>query len=223
MKSSRQAGALNVLIIPVVLLSVALLGVGAYAYVAAAQASDYKNNVDQKVDVAVEKNSAEVSAQKDKDFAEKEKYPYTSYTGTDATGNLKIVYPKTWSGYVVAPETQSSPKPLDSWFQPGQVPSTSNVNNSYALRVTVEQSSYDTAVKSYQSKQKSGAVTIQPYQAVNVPSLIGVRIDGEVKPKKQGSMVILPFRDKTLTMWTESTDYRDDFNNIILPNFTLNP
>ena len=199
------------------------MGVAAYAYMAAAQAADYKNNVDQKVDVAVAKEAEKISTQKEKDFAEKEKYPYDTYVGTDATGSLKLVYPKTWSAYVIAPEGKVNSKPLEAWFQPGQVPSVSDENNSFALRVTVAQTSYDSAVKSFQSAQKSGKVTVQPYQSPNVPSVIGVRVDGEVVSKKQGSMVILPFRDKTLKMWTESTDLRGDFNDIILKNFTLNP
>jgi hypothetical protein len=223
MKSSRQTGATNLLVIPLILLVVALVGVGAFAYSAFAQAQDYKNNLDQKVDVAVEKAKDEINQQKEKDYAEKEKFPYMTYTGPEAAGSIKIQYPKTWSAYIEAPQNRNTSKPLNAWFQPGQVPDTGDDTNSYALRVTVAQQSYDTIMKNYQNQLKTGKVSIAPYQSPNVPSLIGSRIDGEVASRKQGSMIVLPFRDKTLQMWTESTDFKGDFDNIILKNFTLTP
>lgn len=222
MKSKRQTGALNLLIIPLALLTIALLGVGAFAASAYSQAQDYKNNVGQKVDAAVEVASQKISEQKEKDFAEKEKYPYDTYTGPEAAGSLTVKYPKTWSAYVVEPRASSN-KPVDGYFSPGFVPSISDNNNSFALRVQVAQQSYDSLMKSYVSEQKAGKVTITPYQSPNVPSLVGSRVEGEVESKKQGVKVLLPFRDKTLQLWTESTDFKADFDNIILKNFTLTP
>jgi hypothetical protein len=215
-------GALNALLIPVILLFVALMGISAFAYSEYAKATDYQTNTDQKIEAAVAKNSETVSAQKEKDFAEKEKFPYNTYIGPEAAGSLKLEYPKTWSAYINAPK-KTTTIPLEGWWYPGQVPSTGDDSNSYALRVKVEQKSYDTIMKAFQGYQKAGKVTIQPYQSANVPSVIGSRIDGEITTKKQGSMVVLPFRDKTLSMWTESADYKGDFDNIILKNFMLTP
>lgn len=222
MKSKRQTGAMNLLIIPLALVLVALLGVGAFAASAYSQAQDYKNNVDQKVDAAVEVATQKVSEQKEKDFAEKEKFPYDTYVGPEAAGRLTIKYPKTWSAYVIEPRTSSN-KPVDGYFNPGVVSSVTDTNNSYALRVQVAQQSYDSLIKAYAGDQKNGKVTITPYQSPNVPSLIGSRIEGEVESKKQGVKILLPFRDKTLQLWTESTDFKADFDNIILKNFVLTP
>jgi hypothetical protein len=222
MKSTRQTGAMNLLVIPLVILVVVLLGISVFAYSSYAQAQDYKNNVDQKVTAGIDKASDQLNAQKEKEFAEKEKYPYATYVGPEAAGSIKILYPKTWSGYVVAPRTNST-KPLDGYFYPGQVPSVSDSTNSFALRVVVQQTSYDTIMRNLQSQQKAGKVSIQPYQSPNVPSVIGSRVDGQVVANKQGSMVVLPFRDKTLQMWTESTDYKADFDDVVLKNFTLTP
>jgi len=213
---------MNLLLIPLVLLVVAVLGIGAFAASSYSQAQDYKNNVDQKVAVAVEESNAKVSEQKEKDFAEKEKYPYDTYVGPESAGSLTIKYPKTWSAYVVEPRSTSG-KPVDGYFNPSFVPATNDSNNSFALRVQVVQQSYDSIMKGFVSSQKGGKVTILPYQSPNVPSLVGSRIDGEIESKKQGVMVLLPFRDKTLQLWTESTDFKSDFDNIILKNFTLTP
>jgi len=222
MKTSRQAGAMNLLIVPLILLLVVTIGVSAFAYTSYTQAQDYKNNVDAKIAVAVDASEKKVSEQKDKDYAEKEKYPYVTYTGPQAAGSIRIQYPKTWSAYTVASEKNTS-KPLDGYFYPGQVPDISDNNNTYALRSLVSTSSYDSLMKQYAAKQKQGKVTIQPYQSPNVPNVIGSRIDGEVKDKKQGAMILMPFRDKTLQLWTESNDYKGDFDKVILQNFTLTP
>lgn len=222
MEQARQRGALNLLLIPLILLSIAFIGVSTFAYTASLRADDYKNNVDAKVEAAVAEAEKKTIAQKEKDFAEKEKFPYDTYTGPVAAGSLKIQYPKTWSAYVIAPQNRTT-KPLDAYFYPGQVPAISDQNNSFALRVVVEQRAYDSIVKSFQGEQKSGKVTIEPYQSANVPSVVGVRVNGEIAQKKQGSMIILPFRDKTLQMWTESVEFNDEFDDIILKNFTLTP
>lgn len=221
-KVSTQAGAINLLVIPLILITLALFGVAGFAYYAYGQSQDYKNNVDQKISVAVDESSAIVSEQKDKVFAEKEKSPYDVYTGPAAYGSLRIQYPKTWSAYIDVPSGQTN-KPVNGYFSPGQIPSINEPNNSFALRVYIVQQPFDAVVKPFQTKLKAGTVAIQPYQSPNVPNSIGVRVDGEVQNKKQGSMIILPFRDKTLQMWTESTDSRADFDNIILPNFSLVP
>jgi len=43
-------------------------------------------------------------------------------------------------------------------------------------------------------------------------------------PKVQGSMVLVPLRDKTLKIWTEADEtYLKDFNENILPNYTFEP
>lgn len=223
MKPTRQAGAMNLLVIPLVLLFVALMGVGVFAYTSYAQAQDYKNNVDAKVEIAVAEAAEKIADQKEKEFAEKEKYPYDTYVAPEAAGSLKVQYPKNWSAYVVAPTGRTTSKPVDGYFYPGQVPSISEANNSFALRILVAQQSYDSLLKKFQSAQKAGKVTIEPYQSPNVPSLIGAKVTGEVESKKQGMMVMLPFRDKTLQMWSESAEYNSDFENVILKNFTLTP
>jgi hypothetical protein len=51
----------------------------------------------------------------------------------------------------------------------------------------------------------------------------GVRVDGQIADNIQGSMIILPLRDKTQEIWTESNSFLPDFNNNILPNLTFSP
>jgi len=222
MNKPNQAGQVNLLVIPLVLVTLILFGVAGFAYYAYGQSEHYKNDVDAIVGTAVDKAKQQVSDQKDKDFAEKSKFPYNQYNGPDEYGSIKILYPKTWSGYVAVAQA-SSGKAIDGYFMPGQVPSISDSANSFALRVTIVSTAYDNIMKTFQSNTKSGKVTVQPYKSPNIPGIIGSRVDGEVVSKKQGSMIVMPFRDKTLQLWTESKDYQADFNNIVLPNFSLTP
>lgn len=222
MKYARQAGAVNLLVIPLVLVTVLLLGVATVAFSFYNEAQDYKNNVAQKVAVEVDKAREEVSIQKDKDFAEKEKFPYNRYDGPSSFGALRILYPKTWSAYVSEPRNNAN-RPVEGYFAPGHVPTINDSLNTFALRVIVEQKRYDAVLKGYEDEVKQGKISARPYQSPNVPNIVGTRLDGEVISKKQGAMIVMPMRDKTLRMWTESRDYVADFDNIVLPNFSFTP
>lgn len=213
---------MNLLAIPLVLVTLLLFGIAAVAYMYYGEAQDYKNNVDQKVAVAVDKAEIEISEKQEKAFAEKEKSPYERYDGPASFGALRILYPKSWSAYVSEPRSRGT-RPVDGYFAPKVVPSVSDAANVFALRVTVEQRTYDQVLKEYQQRIKDGKLGARPYQSPNVPNVVGTRLDGEVNDKKQGAMIIMPMRDKTLKLWTESRDYVADFDNIILPGFSFTP
>ena len=221
MKKASQAGAINVLLIPLTLAVLLLIGALAFGYWAFGGRQDYKNNVDQKVAAAVDTAKQQVSTQKDKEFAQKEKYPYDTYDGPSAYGSLIIKYPKTWSAYVN--EQQGSSTPVDGYFYPNFVPSTTSQTNNFALRVRIVQQTFSSIVQQIQPYILQKQATYKTYRSPNVPNVIGARIDGAIMPQKQGSMIVLPMRDKSLEIWTESKDFQGDFNSIILPNFSFSP
>ncbi len=66
-------------------------------------------------------------------------------------------------------------------------------------------------------------MTIKPYAFPSVPDVIGSRVDGQITQNKQGTMILVPLRDKTLEVSTESGQYQKDFETYILPNFTFSP
>lgn len=181
---------------------------------------NYKNNTEAIVAQAVAQAKQKESAAKDKQFAELEKQPLTTYKGPEAYGSVVIKYPKTWSGYV--DDTGNGQSVVDGYFAPGVVPSLTDQNSVFALRVQVIAQSYDQVLNSFQGQQQNG-LTITPYTAPKVPNVIGVRLDGAIEQDKTGSMVILPVRDKTLELSTEASQFMSDFNNNILPNFTFSP
>lgn len=206
------------LLIPLVLVSVLLLtaiGFGAWAF---AGRQDYKNNVDAKIAEAVKESNNLLTIEKEADFAEREKEPFTTYKGPSAFGSLSITYPKTWSAYIL--EVGSGPTPVEGYLHPRFVPNTQS-ETSFALRFDVLDSNYDQQVKKFESKIKSGKITAAAYRAPKVEDIAGLLLEGEIDIKKTGTMVILPMRDKTIRIWTEGQDFRKDFDKM-LETFSFN-
>src|SRR5690554_4855044 len=88
------------LIIAIVLLVLLLLGAGGFGYWAFAEREDYKNNVNQKVAVAVDEAVKQNTEENNQRFEEEYKKPLKQYKGPSALGSVQLSYPKTWSGYV---------------------------------------------------------------------------------------------------------------------------
>lgn len=218
---SNQSGKVGVgVLIAIVLLSVGLIGAGAFAVWAFGQRQDYKTNVDKKVATAVAANTKKVQADDAKTYAEQAQYPLKTYTGPEAYGSVTLTYPKTWSAYNAS---SSSSTPVDFYAHPDIVPSVTADDSSFALRVQVLGQQYSNVAKQYANQLKQGTVTVKAYVLPNNKTVTGVRIDGQIEDQKQGAMILLPLRDKTLKIWTESTSYMDQFNNIILANARFTP
>lgn len=221
--SIRPTGQINILLIPFIFLLLFFISSLVFGLWAYTQKEDYRTNVDQKIAAAVKIAKQEEGIVKDKQFAEADKQPLKTYAGPEQFGSVHISYPKTWSGYVT--DSGAGNQPLNGYFQPGVVPSITDVNSAFALRVQVISQSYSTVVTSFNSGITTKAVTATPYAYPKVPNVVGVRYDGAIQGSKKitGSMIVVPLRDKTLEIWTESPIYVPDFNNNILPNVTFIP
>ena len=215
-----EQGSSTALVVSLILVSLLFVGAAGFGVWAFMGRQDYKNNVADKITTAVQANTKTVQAKDAIDYAEAAKQPLKTYVGPETYGSVHISYPKTWSAYVA---TDSGSLPLDMYAQPDVVPSITAQTSTFALRVQVTQTSYSQTVSQYQSLQKAGTVTVTPYALPKNAAIIGVRVDGQLTTTKQGSMIILPLRDKSLKIWTESNQYLSDFNNIILPNASFSP
>jgi len=204
-----------VTVLSIGLLAVGLIGALAFAIWAFSGRQDYKNNVDAKIATAIDANTKKVQAADAITYAEEAKSPLKTYVGPESFGTVKIIYPKTWSAYVV---TGNSNSPVDYYAHPDVVPSVQADTSNFALRVQVVDQKYSAVLQQYISLQQAGKVTVKPYVLAKVPGVTGARLDGQLTENKKGSIVILPVRDKTLKIWTESDTYLNDFNTIILPN-----
>lgn len=221
MKKLNQAGQVDSWLIAFVLTIVLLIGSVGFGFSMFTSREDYKNNVDAKIAVAVEEAEKKLAEKKEAEFLEREKEPLTAYTGPAAYGSLAISYPKTWSAYVDESTNQSSP--LDGYLNPIFVPNVDNNKANVALHFQVTGTAYSQVTRSLESQVKAGKVRTSAFTAPKVPGVVGVRVDGEVVTGKNGSMIILPLRDKTLKIWTESPQFVGDFNDIIIPNLSFIP
>lgn len=207
-------------IITVTLLILMLIGsvsFGAWAYTSR---QEYKDKSDKLTARAVAIAVQQESTRKDSEFIEKEKNPLKIYKGSEAYGSVSISYPKTWAAYVV--ETDRTAAPIDGYFHPNFVPAAQK-DLAYALRVQVTNLPYEQEMKQFEAKVKAGKVTVAPYTAKNVPSITGARVEGEIATGQKASMVLLPLRDKTIKIYTESQQFVGDFNNFVLTNLTFVP
>jgi hypothetical protein len=219
MKTNRQGGYMNILLIPLIAAAVLLIAAAAFGAWAFSSRSDYKNHSDVKsaaaASVAV-KATQESDAQK---YAEEAKSPLKKFTGPSQYGSVTAMYPKTWSGYIIS----NSSTPLSAYFQPDVVPDVSTQSSAYAFRVQVVSQTYAAQLQQYQSLVSSKKVTVTPFSFAKVPGVVGSRIDGQISTNDQGSIIIVPLRNLSLIVSTESQSFEPDFNNIILPNFTFSP
>jgi hypothetical protein len=216
----NQDGSANSLLVSAILviLLIAALVFGVWSFKGR---QDYKNNVDIKVAAAVTVAKQLESTAKDTQFAEAQKSPLKTYTGPQTYGSIVFQYPKSWSGYVDDTGNNSNAL-IDAYFSPNLVPSLTSTNSTFSLRVQVSSQSYSQYVQSL-SRSNSSAPAISAYALPKVPGQIGIQLSGTLPDGKQGTMVVLPLRDKTLLIWTDSTQFLSDFNNYILANFNFAP
>lgn len=215
-KRPRSLGMIIALAV-VTLLFFGALGFGIWAYMSRA---DYKNNSDKKAAAAAEIAVQKESSRKDAEFVEKEKNPLQIYAGPAAFGTLDISYPKTWSAFVT--ESDKANIPIDGYFHPNFVPGV-NSGTAFALRLQVTSQPYDQEMKQFDGKVKAGKVKISAFSAKNVAGVTGSRVEGEINTGQQGVMILLPLRDRTIKLSTESQQFVGDFNSIILENLKFVP
>jgi len=218
-----ERGSANALFISVILLTVLFVGSASFAFWAFGSRQDYKNNSDAKVAAAVAVANKTTQAADAKQYAEAAKNPLKIYTGPDQFGAVRVSYPKTWGAYV---DTAGGSMPVDAYFHDNYVPSTDS-KSTYNLRVQVVADTYSSQLGEFSSYIQQGTVKAAPYALPKVPSVVGTKLTGQINPNDNtvtnGTLILLPLRDKTLKIWTESASYANDFNTYILPNLTFSP
>ena len=223
MQQRSNTGSANIFVLLFIISVVFLVGIGSFAVWAFISQQDYKNNTDNKVAVAVRASEEAQKVKLAAEFSEKEKSPFKTYSSSATYGSINFNYPKTWSVYI--DETNSS-VPIAGYFQPNFVPAIRQ-DATYALRLQLLSSAYDQEVKHFEGQIKSGslhAVAYIPVKLKGQPNVqAGVKLEGELSPKKPGIMVILKVRDKTLKISTDGSDTIADFNNTILPSLSFAP
>jgi uncharacterized protein YpmB len=197
---------------------------GLYAF---SKEQDYKKNSDQKAAVAVVAAKKQQSTEDQAKFDELNKQPYKSFTGPALYGTVSFNYPKSWSAYI----DNGATEPINGYFSPGEVPGVQG-SSAYRLRVELTDSDYSQVVQQYTVQATDGSVRSVAYVPPKMKDMTnvqaGVKLTGTVSrggdgADHQGEMVILKVRDKTLQIYTETTDGISDFESIVLPSLSFIP
>lgn len=212
-KKLDQKGSLDPFIIPLVLAVVFLIAAGGVAVMYYSKYIEQKDNNRPIIEAAVAKAEQTQKEKLETEFTEREKIPTKNYTSPTEFGSVKLNFPKTWSSMV----SLGKGADIEYYGHPNYVPA-ENVN--YALRMSVVKKSFAAEIKSYDSQVKKAELKAT---AIQISGVTGTRLDGFLEKDQEGSMVVFPLRDKTLKVWTESKEFRPDFDNIVLKNLTFVP
>lgn len=169
--------------------------------------TEQKNNVDQiaqeRINAALEEQQAQLQAE----FKQQTEAKVTRYQGPEVVGQPSFEYPKAWSLYV------DQDPGGDALFSVAAHPEEVNTSTQqFALRFRAIDASYDAVLARYDGAISEGTVRSKPIKSNGVT---GVRLTGEVYQDRNGSMVIFGVRDKTIMLWTESSDYTNVFNRAV--------
>jgi hypothetical protein len=217
----NQDGAVNSLMISLVLAVVLLVLAAVFAGWAFSSRQDYKNNVDGKIKVAVAVAQVQAATTEKAQLAQDEKQPYYTYQGPPQYGSISFQYPRTWSAYVNVSGSNGSAL-LDGYFMPPILSSVNDSTANFALRVQVLNQPYAQIIKQLQGQK---TLTSSTYTLPLVPSAVGVKVSGplQVTPGSTGVMVIVPDRTNTIEIWSDGAAFQSDFNTVILPHFSFSP
>lgn len=212
--------------LPVILLSLLLvmsLGFGIWAY---GQMNDYKTNSDAKTATAVAAAKKTQEAQLKQQYEDAAKSPYKTFQGSATYGTVTFNYPRSWGAYI----TSDSSNLINDYFYPGEVPSTDS-GADFPLHVELLSTDYTQAVQTFSSQLSDGSVSASAYIPPKMKGVAntqpGTRFDGAIAQtdtgSKQGTVIILKVRDKTLQITSLSAAGVKDLDNIVLPSLTFIP
>lgn len=146
----------------------------------------------------------------EKEFAERQKQPFRTYQAPAVLGAIKAEFPRDWNVYAIEDEKASDQ--LDIYMYPGIVRAPQSSTEPYAFRIRLSKQLYTQSLNKFQADIKNGTITAS---SVTVSGITGTKLVGEIQRNRSGVLILLPVRDKTLSLWTESNNYVNDFNGII--------
>jgi hypothetical protein len=143
-----------------------------------------------------------------------------AYTAPDMAGSFQLDVPKSWS-LVVTPDASSNT--ITGIAMPDFVDTKQGI---YALQFALKEQDYEAAKKPF-DKLASDPNPLKnkvKKEEVTVSGIKGVRYTGQVSSKiANGTVVLLPIRDKTFIIQTDDNTKYLAVYNAIVQNLTLNP
>ena len=114
----------------------------------------------------------------EKEFLEREKYPYQNFSGPVDYGQLSFQYPKTWSLYVAADASKGGD--FKAYFNPIQVDAVSDKSIN-ALRVSILTKSFESVASSYDNYVNRKDATLSMESVTLTSGITANRYKGTIK------------------------------------------
>ena len=193
-----------------IIMSVLFVGTLIFAIWAFMGMVENQSDLDAKIEAASKVAVEQAQEEKEIEFTEREKDPFKTYQGATTYGSLTFSYPKSWSIYV---ETSDRSTLLDFYAQPDLIPGFDDTR--FAFRAQIIDRPYENELAAYDRSAERGDVQVQAFRLEKLPEQLGAIITGEIRRNVQGTLVLLPQRDKTIKLFTESEDHGNDFSRIL--------
>lgn len=211
MKRNRRGefGRVESWTVALVVLSILFVGSSVFAGWSFYNYLDQKNNVDTKIADAVAIAKKKQADSDEAKFMQRDKEPMRQFVGPDDYGRVTFDYPKTWSVYIQ--DDANNGGMFEAYLNPGYVLPVSD-SRQFALRVNIENDSYDEVISDYSSAVEDGDLKSS---SVKIGDHDGTRLDGKFSDDIRGSAVLFKIRDKTLVLRTDANTFKADFDTLI--------
>ena len=188
------------------LLAITFFGLFIYMTI---QKNEAETDVEGKIELAVAEAENTLQTKLEKEFEEKEKYPFRTFAGPSDFGLLTFEYPKTWNLYV--PDDASHAQDFHAYLNPGQVNVVAD-KTVMALRVSILNKLTEKVKEEYADKVEDGEMTVSTtvVNNNNVDVYTGL-LDSEY----YGIVCIFKIRDKTAVIQTDAMLFQEDFYRIL--------
>lgn len=197
----------TIVLIATSLIAATFIGLFFWAFVQWNEAkTDVQGQVDEAVAIAVEENATALETE----FAERERYPFNTFTGPADYGSLSFEYPRTWSVYIENDAVNGGD--FTAYLNPGQVSPVSNTTIN-ALRVSIRDRSFDNVARTYENYLNRGTLSLS-VQTLNGGESANI-YRGELPNALRGSVAIFRIRDKTAILQTDAEIFESDFQTIL--------
>lgn len=210
-RRNLEHGAINGSIFAIIALVILVILFGSFGIWAYINYMDQKQNVESKVAEASAAQVLEAKKKLEADFEAREKEPLRQFVGPADYGRLTFDYPKTWSAYQATDISKGGGVTYYAYLNPIYVPPTTDTQK-IALRITIEQTTYDQAVAAYDKLIKKEALKSSVYSdGVHT----GTMLVGNFNEDIYGTAVLMKMRDRTLTLRTDGDVFKADFDAIL--------
>lgn len=204
---SRGGNPIGIILLVVLGLGTIIFGLLAIMY--ASQAAAATKSLQTQKAAAAKAAAAAQKLEDDTKYTKLNGSPFRSYTAPPEFGAFTINFPKNWSSWV---DHEANGKQVSLALNPDFVHRTNGVDDPMAARVTLQERTKDQYLLQYASLVKTKAMK---QTSITVSGLPAYDFTGKFPDRKTLHEVVIPIRDKVLTMTTENATYADEFNQIV--------